>query len=232
MFSILASVAGAVISRRGNRVSGNALSVVATVLLVACSPAAPSPTGTPAKAATGANPSPAAGSVPAASTVNGEVVSVEGRVVTVSTNLGVRQVRVPDATQVQQEGKAEPSDLEPGLLVGVTGRPDGTALVVRIFPQGIAPKPAQFPMAGPQAGNVMTNARIDSFDGRVLTLDLDGQKVPITVPPDAEIVKPAPARFEDIQAGARLVAAGDQEGDVLQAQTVTILNQPPVIRAQ
>ena len=104
--------------------------------------------------------------------------------------------------------------------------------MVRIFPQGIAPKPAQFPMAGPQAGNVMTNARIDSFDGRVLTLDLDGQKVPITVPPDAEIVKPAPARFDDIQAGARLVAAGDQEGDVLQAQTVTILNQPPVIRSQ
>lgn len=86
-------------------------------------------------------------------------------------------------------------------------------------------------MGGPQAGNVMTNARIESFDGRILTLDVGGQKVPITVPPEAEIVKPLPAALADIQPGKRVIAFGTPSGDVLQAQTITILTQPPVIRA-
>jgi hypothetical protein len=159
------------------------------------------------------------------------VASVEGRVVTVSTNVGVRRVQVPESAQIQQEGKGTTTDLQSGALVGITGRPDGTAVVVRIFPQGITPKPEQFPMGGPQAGNVMTNARIDSFDGRVLTVDVGGQKVPITVPAEAEIVRPEPASFADIQPGKRILAFGTPNGEVLQAQTVTILTQPPVIRA-
>jgi hypothetical protein len=157
---------------------------------------------------------------------------VQGRIVLVATNLGPRRVRVPESVQVQQEGKAAPADLQSGQLVGITGRPDGTAVVVRIFPPGITPKPEQFPMGGPQAGNIMTNARIDSFDGRVLTVDLGGQKATITVPPEAEIVKPMPAAFADIQPGKRVVAFGTPSGDELQAQAITILTQPPVIRAQ
>ncbi|MDP8923671.1 MAG: hypothetical protein M3O34_12420, partial [Chloroflexota bacterium] len=164
--------------------------------------------------------------------VSGEVDSVEGRVVTVATNTGVRRVRVPESVQVSQEGVGTTADLQPGALVGVTGRPDGTAVVVRLFPPGITPKPDQFPMGGAQAGNVMTNARIDAFDGRVLTLDLGGQKVMITVPPEAQVVKPIPAGFAGIQPGKRVIAVGAPNGDVLEAQAVTILTQPPVQRAQ
>ena len=206
----------------------------------AASPAAASPSPSPAgvaspgaaasppasPAAGGASPSPS----PAAVAVTGEVDSVEGRIVSIATNTGLRRVEVPEATPVQQEGRGGPADLQPGGLVGVTGRPDGTAVVVRILPQGITPKPEQFPMGGPQAGNVMTNARIDSFDGRILTLDLGGQNMPITVPPEAEIVKPLPATFADIQAGKRVAAFGTPAGDLLRAQTITVLTQPPVIR--
>jgi hypothetical protein len=138
---------------------------------------------------------------------------------------------VPESARVQEEGRGAPSDLQSGALVGITGRPDGTAIVVRLLPQGISPKPEQFPMGGPQAGSVMTNARIDSFDGRVLTVDLGGQKAQISVPPEAEIVKPLPATFADIQPGKRVIAFGTPSGDTLQAQTVTIVTQPPVIRA-
>ena len=191
-------------------------------------PTAASPVGSPA----GPGPAPSPSPTSAAAGVTGEVDSVDGRIVSVSTNTGVRRVDVPEGVQVQQEGRGAPSDLQPGSLVGVTGRPDGTALVVRIFPPGITPNPGQFPMGGPQAGNIMTNARIDSFDGRVLTLDLGGQKAVITVPPEAEIVKPLPADFGDIQPGKRVAAFGTLGADVLRAQAITILTQPPVIRAQ
>ena len=170
--------------------------------------------------------------VTAATPVTGEVDGVDGRVVTIATNTGVRQVEIPEAVQVQQEGQGGPSDLQPGALVGVTGRPDGTAVTVRIFPSGITPKPDQFPMGGPQTGSVMTNARIDSFDGQVLMLDLGGQKVPITIPPEVEIVRPQSVAFGEIQPGKRVVALGVPSGDVIRAQSFTILTQPPVIRAQ
>ena len=150
----------------------------------------------------------------------------------VATNTGVRRVHVPETASVTQEGLGTTADLQPGALVGVTGRPDGTAVVVRLFPSGITPKPDQFPMGGAQAGNVMTNARIDAFDGRVLTLDLGGQKVTITVPPEAQVVKPLPASFADLQPGKRVIAVGAPGADALEAQSVTIVTQPAVQRAQ
>jgi hypothetical protein len=78
-------------------------------------------------------------------------------------------------------------------------------------------------MTGPQAGNVMTNAKIDAFDGNTLTVDIDGAETKLTVPSDAEVVKPVPAGFGDIKSGERILATGSPDGDTLAAQTVTIL---------
>jgi hypothetical protein len=151
--------------------------------------------------------------------------------VSVATATGVRKLRVADNATILIEGKGTVEDLKAGALVGITGKPDGTAVVVRLFPPGIVPKPSQFPMGGPQTGNVMTNAAIVSFDGKALVVDLGGEKATITVPPEAEIVKPVPSTFSEIKPGARIAALGAPEGETLVAQTVTIITQPPVIRA-
>jgi len=108
--------------------------------------------------------------------VNGEVDIIERRTNTVATKTGWRKVVVPDAARIQTERKGATGDLVPGVHVGVTGKPDGTAVSVRLFPPGIVPKPSQFPMAGARTGNVMTNASIVSFDGKPLVVDLGGKR--------------------------------------------------------
>lgn len=163
--------------------------------------------------------------------VSGEIDTVDVRTLSIATATGVRKARVADNAAVLIEGKGAAEDLKAGAMVGVTGKPDGTAVVVRLFPPGIVPKPSQFPMGGPQAGNVMTNASIISFDGKALVVDLGGEKTTLQVPPEAQIVKPVPSSFSELKPGVRVIAVGAQEGDVLVAQTVTIITQPPVVRA-
>ncbi|MFN8633668.1 MAG: hypothetical protein U0893_07440 [Chloroflexota bacterium] len=189
----------------------------------AASPAASSPSASPA-----ASPSPAAAASP---TVNGEVDSVDGRNLSVTTATGLRKVRVADNATILIEGKGSNEDLKPGVLVAITGKPDGTAIVVRLFPPGIVPKPSQFPMGGPQAGNIMTNANVVSFDGKALVVDLGGDKQTINVTPESQIVKPVPSTFGEVKPGVRVVALGTPDGDMLAATTVTILTQPNVVRA-
>jgi hypothetical protein len=163
--------------------------------------------------------------------VSGEVDTGAGRMLTVATATGVRRVRVLDNASILMEGKGSAEDLKAGVLVGITGKPDGTAVIVRLFPPGIVPKPSQFPMGGAQAGNIMTNASIVSFDGKVLVVDLGGEKANITVLPESEIVKPVNATFADVKPGARIAAVGTPEGDTLVANTVTIITQPTPTRA-
>ncbi|MCC7370166.1 MAG: hypothetical protein IT306_17200 [Chloroflexi bacterium] len=198
---------------------------------VAASPAAASSPSASASPAAASSPvaSPAAAAGPPV--VSGEVDAVDGRTLSVVTNTGVRKVRVADNATVLMEGKGGPDDLKVGQLVAITGKPDGTAIVVRLFPPGITPKPSQFPMGGAQAGNIMTNANVVSFDGRLLVVDFGGEKASIAVPPEAQIVKPVPSNFGEVKQGVRVIAVGTQEGDVLVGQTVTIVTQPAVVRA-
>ena len=191
---------------------------------VAASPAtAPSPAVASPVASPGASPSPAAAAGP---TANGDVDSVDGRTLTLTTNTGVRKVRVADNAVILKYGIGTLSDLVAGSMVGVTGKPDGTAVSIQFFPPGIPPKPSQFPMTGAQAGNIMTNASIVSFDGTTLTVDLGGEKATLIVPPDTRIVKPQPSTFAEIKPGLRVFAAGAPDGDILVAQTVTITTPP------
>lgn len=170
----------------------------------------------------GSRPGPQATPDPNSPIVNGEVDIVDGRTVTVATNTGWRKVAVPDTATILTDGKGSTADLTPGALVAVTGKPDGTAVTIRMFPPGANPRVGQFPMNGAQAGNIMTNAKIVTFDGKTLSLDYDGQQTSVTVPPETDIVKQVGAQFADIAIGARVQASGTVSGDTLTAQTVTI----------
>jgi hypothetical protein len=154
--------------------------------------------------------------------VNGEVDIIDGHTVTVATNTGWRKVEVPDSATILSEGTGTPADLVVGAMVGVTGKQDGTAVSIRMFPPGSTARTGQFPMQGAQAGNVMTNAKIEAFDGSKLSLDMNGEKASITVPADTEILKAVPAAFSDITLGARVQAMGTVNGDTLAANRVVI----------
>jgi hypothetical protein len=195
----------------------------------AASPAAAPPAAASPAASPGASPSPAAAAP--APVVSGQVDTVDGRTLSVATATGVRKVRVADNATILIEGNGVAEDLKPGAFVAITGKPDGTAQVVRFFAPGISPKPSQFPMGGAQAGSIMTNATIVSFDGKALVVDLGNDKQTITVVPESQIVKPVPSTFSEVKPGARVTAVGTPDGDILTAQTVTILTQPPVVRA-
>jgi hypothetical protein len=192
-----------------------------TTAPAAASPAAASPAGAASPAA---GASPAASPSPAAvgPNVNGEVDAVNGRVLSVVTNTGPRTVRVADNATIQIEGQGTTADLMAGRMVAITGKPDGTAVIVRFFPAGITLKPTQFPMTGANAGNIMTNATIDAFDGKTLTVDLGGQKQSITVVPETQIIKPVPSSFDQIKPGVRVITTGTPEGTTLVATSVTI----------
>ena len=190
---------------------------------VSPSPAVAIPSPSPALAAS-PSPSPAA-----APSVTGPIDSIAGRVLTIATSTGPRQVQVPEAARIEQEGRGGLADLRPFLSVGITGQPDGTAKSIRIFPAALGtPRPGQIPMTGPEQGNIMTNAVIESFDGRVLIVTAAGSRFQITVPPETEILKPVPASFADLEPGKRLIATGTLSADnTLVASTVNLLGPPP-----
>jgi hypothetical protein len=237
---------------RRTRRGSFALWIVGLLCLAACQPAPPAaPTSAPAKPAVQAtSPAPAAAASPAAvaspspspaaiaspspspaaaTSVSGPIDSIAGRVLTVATNTGSRQVQVPESARIEQEGAGTVADLRPGLSVGITGRPDGTARSIRIFPAALGtPRPGQIPMAGPEQGNIMTNAVIESFDGQTLVVSAAGSSFRIAVPPEAEVLKPIPASFADLAAGKRVIATGTAGPDgTLVAGTVNLLGPPP-----
>jgi hypothetical protein len=164
--------------------------------------------------------------------VSGAIDAVNGRSLTISTNTGAREVQLGDGALIEKEGKGALVDLQPGLSVGITGRPDGarlTAVTIRIFPAALGtPRPGQFPMSGTNAGNLMTNSVIDSFDGSTLTVDAAGQQFQLSVPPDVEVLKPVPASIGDLTPGTRVLAVGVPAPDgSLQASSVDLFGPSP-----
>ena len=165
------------------------------------------------------------------STASGPIERIDGRVLTVTANSGPRQVQVAESAHIEQEGKGVIADLQPGLSVGITSQPDGTAKSIRVFPAALGtPKPGQFPMAGAEQGNLMTNSVIQSFDGSTLTVSAAGTSFQITVPPETEVLKPLAASFSDLAAGKRVLASGTASADgSLVATSVNILGTPPTL---
>jgi hypothetical protein len=118
------------------------------------------------------------------------------------------------------------ADVQPGQVVGVTGRPEGdglTAVEIHVFPALLNIRQAQTPMSGANAGNVMTNARVQSFADGVLTLNLADQLVPINTSAATVVTHPVPVGVDSVQGGGRIAASGPVGPDgVLQARIVWI----------
>jgi hypothetical protein len=191
---------------------------------------APAPTLAPAAIAQPASSTPASNAA-GGSNVSGSIDAINGRTLSVTTNTGAKEVQLGDDTRIEKEGRGTVADLLPGLSVGITGRPDGanlTAVSIRIFPAAQGTRPGQFPMTGAQAGNIMTNSVIDSFDGSTLTVSAAGQSYQIRVPSDAEVLKPVPASLSDLTTGTRVLAAGAAGPDgTLRATSVNVVGLPP-----
>jgi hypothetical protein len=228
---------------------------IAVIAATACQSAPAAPTSAPAKAAEPTKPaaapaapaaaSPAAAASPvaaassvaatspapsaspaAAMSVSGTIDGVDGRILAITTENGPARVQVPETTRLEKEGPGTTADLQPGLSVGVTSLPDGTIKQVRIFQQSSNIRGSQSPMAGPDQGNTMTNARIISFDGRQLVIDLNGQQLPFAVAASTEVVKPLPASFADFTAGKMVSASGEPGPNGLLVATSAFLPGP------
>lgn len=195
-------------------------------LVMACSAAAP-PTPTIAPTA----PPVAAKVVDAPTNVSGPIDRLDGRDLMVMTVDGAKRVQVPESARLEQEGRGATTDLQPGLSVDVTGKPDGMALSIRIFPAALGTlRPGQFPMTGANQGNMMTNSVIESFDGKMLVVMGGANRFTITVPSDVEVLKPVPAKMEDLQVGKRILAVGTPGANGLFiAASVNILGTPPQV---
>jgi hypothetical protein len=85
-------------------------------------------------------------------------------------------------------------------------------------------------MGGPELGNFMTNAVIESFDSKILKVVASGTPFQITVPPDTEVLRPLPATFADAAVGRRCLAVGPTGPDgVMVATSLNLVGEPPVL---
>jgi hypothetical protein len=83
----------------------------------------------------------------------GQIKSVEGNVITLSTPQNVTTVNLSDTTQIEKTGPGTLSDLTPGLTVRVTGQRDANgniaATSILIMPANSFPNPPSSPTATP-----------------------------------------------------------------------------------
>jgi hypothetical protein len=164
--------------------------------------------------------------------VGGTVVELANGRATLSTNTGPIAVQLSEDTRYEKLGRGSLSDLQPNQWVAVTGRPEGNgqvAVVIRVFPvlQATVPPRLNQPMTGPDEGNLMTNATIESFEGGRLTVRVAGQRLSIDTSADTQVFRPEPATAADVTEGGRIVAMGAIGGDgALQAVLVNVLPPP------
>jgi hypothetical protein len=165
--------------------------------------------------------------------VRGEIVGVDGPMLTVKSREGEEiRIRLADNVSVSGIVKTELSEVKPGSYIGVSAMPqqDGSqrALHVHIFPA---------PMRGTAEGHfpwdvrpnsTMTNATVEQtvagVDGQTVRVKYkDGEKT-IIVPPDVPIVTYVPGDRSDLKPGAKIfiVAAQKQPDGTLSAARVNV----------
>jgi hypothetical protein len=163
--------------------------------------------------------------------VTGNVVDQSGNQMTVGANSGPVQVQTSGATVYEKEGRGSVFQIMPGQLVGVTSRPDpdgAYALQVRIVPAALSGvSRGQRPMEGPNLGNTMTNAVVESLVNDMLTLSNGSETYQIRVSTDTEVLMPVPATAADVTNGTRVAATGTRGADgTLQATMINVLGPP------
>lgn len=145
---------------------------------------------------------------------------------TVATATGPVTVQLDSDTRYEMDSAGSLADVQPGQVVGVTGRPEGgglSAVEIHVFPALLNIRQAQTQMSGANAGNLMTNASVESLADGVLTLNLADQLISINTSPSTSVTHPVPVGAENVQEGTRIAASGPMGADgVLQARVVWI----------
>lgn len=156
----------------------------------------------------------------------GPVVELKDGTATVATNTGPTSVQLGADTRFELDSAGTLADVAPGQVVGVTGHPEGdglSAVEIHVFPTLMTVRQAQTPMSGANAGNLMTNARVESFADGVLTLNLADQLIPINTSAATSVTHPVPVAADTVQEGSRIGVSGPVGPDgSLQARVVWI----------
>jgi hypothetical protein len=130
--------------------------------------------------------------------VDGTIQSLTADKVTLADG---QSFAVTARTGYVKQAVAQPSDLVPGVYVGIKGKRqnDGTLLanVIDIFGQKGAGN--QFPLLG---GDLMTNATIDSADGTKLAVSFTGGGANVTLAPGVQIYRDQTGAATDVMAGS------------------------------
>ena len=152
--------------------------------------------------------------------LRGTVQSLDGRVLAVATASGeiVKITLAADYTV----GLLAPTTIDkikPGSFVGIVGvgpKDRQRAVVVSIFPPGGARNEAQFAWDS-LPDSTMTNAPVESEvagnDGHQLTVTLKGEKVQVTVPPNAIIVETEPGTQAQVTPGSKVIIFAQAAAD-------------------
>jgi hypothetical protein len=162
---------------------------------------------------------------------SGPVVELAASRATIAANTGPVTVQFDAATRYEREGRGSIQEIQPGQFVGATGRPtaDGLdAVEVHVFsPLQTSVRQGQNSMSGANAGNLMTNAIVESFVDGVLTLRFADQSVSLNTSPATEFRRPEPASAADLYEEGRIVAMGTLDADgVLHASDVYVQGPP------
>ncbi|HLH26646.1 MAG TPA: DUF5666 domain-containing protein [Chloroflexota bacterium] len=156
----------------------------------------------------------------------GPVVALANGQAIVATPTGPVTVQLEPDTRYEMDSPGTLADVQPGEVVGVTGHPENgelTAVEIHVFPTLLNIRQAQTQMTGANAGNLMTNARVESFANGVLTLNLAGQLIPINTSPATSVTHPVPVGPDSVQQDSRIAASGPVGPDgVIQARVVWI----------
>jgi hypothetical protein len=165
--------------------------------------------------------------------VRGEIVSLDGSVVTVKSIDGSEmKIKLADKVGVSGVVPFRIEDIKPNSYIGVSSipQPDGTqrAIHVHVFPEalrGVAE--GHFPWDN-QPKSMMTNATVQEtvagVDGQTIMVKYkDGEKK-IVVPKDAPIVTYVPGSIADLKPGAKIfiVAAVRQPDGSFTAARVNV----------
>jgi hypothetical protein len=144
--------------------------------------------------------------------IRGNIVSLEGRNLIVTTREGQRMViMLAENVGVSALRRVELSSVMPGTFIATTAEPDANgnwrALEVRVFPEGMRVGEGHFAWdltPGSSMTNANVDAAVDGNSGRELTLTARGQTLKVTVPPGTPVVTPIPAEVSDLKPGAQV----------------------------
>lgn len=165
--------------------------------------------------------------------VRGEIVGVDGSMLTVKTRDGAElKIKLADNVNVSGIVKTSMSEIKPGSYIGVSAmpQPDGSqrALHVHIFPEamrGVAEGHSPWDV---RPDSTMTNATVDqtvsAVDGQNIMVKYKTGEKKIVVPPEAPIVTYVPGDKAELKPGAKIfiVAAQKQPDGTLSAARVSV----------